>query len=681
MKKVLLKVGLFILPLIFLIVGLNFNRTWYSGDPEYAYLLNGINIATFHSVGHTDNPGTPAQIYNAVVLRIAHFLKFSEKNDLESDVIQNPDAYVELERKVSIVLNSVMLLLLGFTSLLILRNFWFSLILQATPFISSNLLEIAFTKVSPEPLLIFTIMILLLAIFKYYTDYDKETNRYPWVFGLLSGFGLATKATFLPLAVLPFLLLKERKAKLSYLIFIVPSFIIFTSPAIPEYPHMAKWFLGLSTHTGTYGQGGTGIIDFSTFFSNIPAIVSNNPALAISVLIALLFISALFILGKVRNFSHSPAFKFLTSIAAVQLIGVLMVAKHYHANHYLIPIISLTGALWIFGVLCLKELNWIKPATIHTYIPPVILFMFLFAGISNRNYLMAANHGYIITNQEYDQVKKRLETEFSDYVKVYYYPVSINPYSALRWGSVYSKQLHLETIRNFYPGGLFYDTRINRFQFWEATIPAEDLVEDYGGKILLVGGPMNNDEKELVLKGGLAIRELYLGRTQSIYEIDTANSLLFKEIGRKPLWVVNCSADTLSSDRKWFQANTLKFQNNDNQSREVARTGGFSVKLPYRDSYAMAIELDSIKPGQQYRFVSWRKGGENTGFLVASSPKNEEFYVQNSDYLKADAKGWKKVVLEITVPQDFKSDKIKFYLWNSGNSPVYFDDFTLSRIQ
>lgn len=177
MKKVLLKVGLFILPMVFLIVGLNFNRTWFSGDPEYAYLLNGINIATFHSVGHTDNPGTPAQMYNAVVLRIAHFLKFSEKNDLETDVILNPDSYVELERKVSIVLNSVMLLLLGFTSLLILRNFWFSLILQATPFISSNLLEIAFTKVSPEPILIFTTMILLLVIFKYYTDYDKEIGR------------------------------------------------------------------------------------------------------------------------------------------------------------------------------------------------------------------------------------------------------------------------------------------------------------------------------------------------------------------------------------------------------------------------------------------------------------------------------------------------------------------------
>lgn len=680
-KKILLNAALFILPLTFLIIGLNFHRTWFSGDPEYAYLLNGINIGTFHSVGHTDNPGTPTQMYSAVVLRAAHLLKFSEKSDLQTDVLQHPDEYVELERRISVILNALMMLLLGILSFRILRNPWFSLILQATPFISSNLLEAAFTKVSPEPMLIFTVMLLALVLMKYYRDFDKPSGAYPWIFSLISGFGLATKATFLPLAVLPLFLLKGIKNKLKYALGCIPAFVLFTAPAIPEYPHMAKWFLGLSSHTGTYGQGGEGIIDFSTYFTNLPAIATNNMAMSVSILAAVILAGVLLFRGKNKQNGKLIPFRFMSAIVIVQLLGILMVAKHYHANHYLIPDISLTGALWVFMILSIRDIPRPGLIKISPYLAPAVLIILLSFGISNRSYLKAANHGYIITNEEYTQVEKRLNTEFAGYAKAYYYPISINPCSALRWGSVYSKQLHLEALRTLYPDGLFYDIRINRFQLWETTLPAEDLISDWGGKILLVGGPMTDAEKKQLTDGGLAIREIYHGRTQAIYEVDTAASLIFKGINRKPVWTVNCSADSLSSDGKYFlAAEGFSFENNQNQSAEVSRTGKHSVKLPFKDSYAMAILLDSIRPGQQYRFSAWRKGGEGKAFLVAASEKQNEFYLQNCEYLKADKNGWKKVILEVTIPENYSSGTIKFYLWNSGDAPAWFDDFTLTRI-
>ncbi len=679
MRKFFLNLVLIVLPATFLIIGLSFHRTWFSGDPEYAYLLNGINIATLHPVGHTDNPGTPAQIYSAVVLRIAHCVNFSDKNDLQTDVLSNPDAYVELERKVSVILNAMMMLFLGLFSLIILRNVWYSLVLQSTMFLSSNLLEIAFTKVSPEPVLIFTVMLLVSIVIKYYTDYEKDKKLYPWIFGLLTGFGLATKATFLPLAVLPFILLKGKKFKRNYLAAIIPSFILFTAPAIPEYPHMAKWFLGLSTHTGTYGQGASGIIDFGTYFSSLHAIATNNPALLLSLIIAVIVPAVFFLTGKIRSWSASLPMKFMTSLAAVQLLGILMVAKHYHANHYLIPLISLSGAIWVFAILLIKEQSGNSRVAMNKFLAPAVLVLFIIMGFSNRKYLQEANHGYIITNEEYTQVRNRLDTEFAGYVKAYYYPITINPYSALRWGSVYSRQLHLDALRSIYPEGLFYDFRINSFQVWETPLPVTDLVTDYGGKILLVGGPMTAEERKSVEKGGLSITQIYLGRAQAIYQVDTAKSLLFNELKQKPLWSITCNADTLSSDGKWFKAGNFRFANNNNQSGEAARSGQYSVKLPYRDSYAMAIELDSIKPGQKYRFTAWRKGGERKAFLVATSPKSEEFYIQNSEYLKVDDKGWKKVSLDITIPENYSSQTFKVYIWNSGDSQVFFDDFTLNR--
>jgi hypothetical protein len=680
MKTLLLKSTLIFLPITFLLIGLNFNRTWYGGDPEYAYLMNGINIATLHSVGHTDNPGTPVQMYSALVLRIAHVLNFSEKRDLQTAVLSDPDHYVEIERKVMIALNSLMLLLLGMISLLLVRNIWLSLLLQATPFISSNLLEAAFTKVSPEPMLILLVMIFILVILSFYAT-TEEKKRHAWIFGIITGAGLAIKATFLPLALLPLLLLTRKQNKLIYLLSVIPAFVLFTIPAIPEYPHMAKWFLGLSTHTGTYGTGSSGIVDFSAYFASLPLIIRNNLAMSFSVLssitLGIIFIIRLGFKGVIRN---KPA-RFALSIAIVQMLGILMVAKHYHANHYLIPCISLSGLVWIFIIYSLRDKPSFIPDQLGKYLAPAILIIFFGFSVSNRNYLVAANNGYKISNEELTQVETRLNTEFSDYVKAYYYPMYVNRYSALRWGSVYSRQLHLDALMTLYPKGLFYDLRINRFQLWEATISAEDLVNEYGSNILLVGGPLSEIELENISKSGLKLLPLYTGRVQAFYKVDTSASALFSDIGIKPLWSVFCGAEKLSDDKAWFEAGGMKFQNNNNQTNETVRSGSQALKLDGKDTYALSIELDSVSSGQRYKFSGWRKGGSRTAFLVAASSEPGIFYEQKCEYLKTDEKGWNKIILDITLPDNFKTGKLKFYLWNSSNSVTYFDDLSLSRVK
>jgi len=385
--------------------------------------------------------------------------------------------------------------------------------------------------------------------------------------------------------------------------------------------------------------------------------------------------------GRIRRTIIPIPERFLIGIAAVQILAILMVAKHYHANHYLIPAISLTGILWIFSILVMKDLIGDKQNILHTFLPPAVLIILLLFGISNRKYLSEAYHGYVITNEEYSMVKNRLDTEFKDYLKTYYYPVSINPYSALRWGSVYSRQIHLDALQKLYPEGVFYDTRVNQFQVWESTLPAEELLTAYGKKILLIGGPMTDPEKNLVINGGLSLNEIYRGRTQAIYEVDIANSAVFQGIGQSPIWKVFCNADSLSTDKKSFLSGNFSFQNNDNQTAEKARSGNYSVKLPYRDSYAMGIDVDSIQSGQKYRFTAWRQGGDGTAFLVAASVKEGDFYTQNGESIITDNSGWEKVILEITIPPAFSEGAIKFYLWNNGDSAVYFDDLMLERIR
>ena len=102
-----------IFPAVFLFFALPFNRTHFGNDPEYAYLMNGINIGMFKPVGHTDNPGTTVQIYSAVVLRCAYLAQPEKNEGFQKYMLRNADRYIELERKGLILLNGLTMLLLG----------------------------------------------------------------------------------------------------------------------------------------------------------------------------------------------------------------------------------------------------------------------------------------------------------------------------------------------------------------------------------------------------------------------------------------------------------------------------------------------------------------------------------------------------------------------------------------
>ncbi len=61
---------LLILPVSLVVLSillLKYQGPYYLGDyfEDYTYLLNGLNILTFHSPGHTDHPGTTLQLLSA----------------------------------------------------------------------------------------------------------------------------------------------------------------------------------------------------------------------------------------------------------------------------------------------------------------------------------------------------------------------------------------------------------------------------------------------------------------------------------------------------------------------------------------------------------------------------------------------------------------------------------------
>jgi hypothetical protein len=69
---------------------------YFDADPDYAYLLNCLNILHFQSSGHADHPVTPVQLLGGVVIGVVWLVRWVTQGQLplDEDVLRHPEAYL-----------------------------------------------------------------------------------------------------------------------------------------------------------------------------------------------------------------------------------------------------------------------------------------------------------------------------------------------------------------------------------------------------------------------------------------------------------------------------------------------------------------------------------------------------------------------------------------------------------
>jgi hypothetical protein len=276
----------------------------------------------------------------------------------------------------------------------------------------------------------------------------------------------------------------------------------------------------------------------------------------------------------------------------------------------------------------------------------------------------------------------QLNKEYIDYSRIYYYPGSFNSYASLKWGNVYARQNSSEKLMELFPDGLFFNAMDKCFQLWETEITPEALLKKCKGKIMLVGGPRSEMELKQIEKEGLKLKKVFEGRIQVTYEIDIMNSSIFSKAVQKipPLWTLSVDFENLSNDNKLILSNTgSKFCTNSSLSDEKSKSGKSSVKLADFDSYSMDYELVDVKPGDLYELSIWRYGNKEDAFLIVSAGQSDPLYFQADRYTETNKDGWQKIELTVKITEEFKSNKLKIYLWNHSKKPVWFDDFSISK--
>ena len=348
MKKINKYILLIIIPVLFFLSGnllkdaqgpyyLNFY------DPSYVYLINSLNLAQLngYGVGHFDHPGTTVQVAGAVIVYSYHLLSNSS-TDIVEDVLKRPEEYLIIINRIFGVISTFVLFLLGCFVFKITGNLLYSLIIQLSPFASMEIFY-GYIIVTPDNFLI-PVTLCLVGTCIYYLYSEKETSESSYsvvlIFALITGAGMATKLNFLPMTIIPLLLIKGVKKKILFAAVSVFVFHILIFPAISNYTQFTEWVTRLILYSGHYGEGDPTVINKSEYIMHLSLVFTKDPFFTFSYLIMIItLVICIFNKRMTENGSDIPVKKELKLLIAIFIavsFQILIVAKQYR-QHYMIP--------------------------------------------------------------------------------------------------------------------------------------------------------------------------------------------------------------------------------------------------------------------------------------------------------------------------------------------------------
>ena len=308
---------------------------WYNLDPDYFYLLDSLNILNLATPGHIYHPGTTVQWLGALVLKAAY--PFTGAGGITGAALADPERHLRLIGNVIVTLNGAALYALGLAVLSVFRAVGPALTAQTAPFLSMLVLKHAL-HVKPEALLVLaTLSLAALTVLALRPNaLEQRGKTLAIAFGVVAGFGVATKITAAPVFLLPLFLLGRVRPLFLYGAAAVLSFVLFTLPMAGAYDQFAAWIAKVSVASGAFGGGAATVIDGARYPADVIKMFS-RPVLHVPFILGLL---ALAHAGLRRRWD--PEVRALAGICLAQLAHVLVVAKHPSAV-YLIPSIMLSG--------------------------------------------------------------------------------------------------------------------------------------------------------------------------------------------------------------------------------------------------------------------------------------------------------------------------------------------------
>jgi hypothetical protein len=514
---------------VFFITSVDDARIGINTDPDYAYLVSAIDLSELGISKMVLHPGTTFQVLAHLVMKAAYYFSPGLGNDFRSAVLMDPGYYLNALQTVFSCLNILLVWVLGIVAYRITRKMAAALLIQSTPFFSSQILIYGFRKVTADILLISTLLVMVLLLLKWVSSAPPakgkgKTFLYSIGWGIITGFALATKVTFLPAVAVFIFILPSFHTRIVYLLSAAGTTVLFTLPITSRYAAVYRFVTRIFTHKGIYGNGAASIFNWSEYTANLWRMLLENLPFLLLLVFTIVFLIVVTIKEKSQKTGESVfkqrSGRMLAAVSIAQILGLILVARHFKSK-YLLPALCFSALVIYLFYLLSQENSSDKsyPLLAHKFLAPAALLLILFSFVHTLYGLSRFHQFQSLRKSESLSIHEKLSHEYKDYCLIYYYnapSVIFGLEYGNRWTPAYRKRL-FEIFGERY----FYNHNNPKIYSWSGNpVNMEELRTLYRGKIIFFGNPFAAlKKKQPVPPPPFPLKDVFNGKQFTLYEM------------------------------------------------------------------------------------------------------------------------------------------------------------------
>ena len=332
----------------------------FAADPDYIYLLNGLNITGLHQTELMSHPGTPLQMFSAAVIVVVWLTRTALQLalSLDEDVLSHSELYLFCIKAVVAIFGGAGVFFLGWRLLQATGRVVAAGAAQLPFLMSIPVVTAALPHVSAEAFLV-GLTALLAGVqvrLVFAKPGESDERRLAMPVGLLLGACVATKMTALPLCLTVFFFRSHRTRAMAASWFTLAA-IVLTLPIAHRYGDVVRLLIRTVIRSESLGAGNVGVSSFATLWENSKAAWYWAPELILCV--AACF--ALVLSGAGKEQSGEVDFKRLFLVAALPVAILLALVIMHPPQYYLVAMVA-TAGLAFAGMVCLlaRAPGWMR---------------------------------------------------------------------------------------------------------------------------------------------------------------------------------------------------------------------------------------------------------------------------------------------------------------------------------
>jgi hypothetical protein len=466
-----------VVPAVFFLVTTQLTRTsgpqWLGSNFEnsYSYLYNALLIATGQTPHMVNHPGVTTQVFGATVLAVKGR---ATGDQLAEKVINRPESYLRAIHRSLLLCVALASWLAPWLVTVWFGRWWDGVLLQV-PLLFFNTLLCYTIWFGSDLMLIGVSLITIVLCFVLLRQPLEQPERL-WLgalTGILCGIGMITKLNFFSLVIISFFVCPSWKQRQYFLLGFFGSIVVGLVPIYPRLIWWLAWIFGLVTHTGYYGGGDTGFISPGMYLLNLRLLVDTEPLVAIiPIVTALMAFVLLSVAAREGGVDVRRLRRTILGLTVVQLISLLLVAKHAHP-HYLIPIFLSTGLnLWLLA----EAIRRATGSKLLRLTGVAVCGGLVVVGLQTLLSKTTLSYGGLRTIRIAQQHFYHRVLELTkNKTRIDYYR-SISPQFASYWGNDWAGGAFAKQLKKRFPGALFFNIFNSKFQTFDSFIEPPEVL-------------------------------------------------------------------------------------------------------------------------------------------------------------------------------------------------------------